>query len=105
MHQTGRRPCHDARARKWPVRDSVDDNEISSWRRANHAVVRVEGPERIAMEWWRQQGHALTRDYFRVEDEEGRRFWIFRDGLYERELADEQGKPTPANWYLHGLFA
>jgi len=76
-----------------------------TWRRVTHAVVRVEGPERIAMEWWRQQGHALTRDYFRVEDEEGRRFWIFRDGLYERELADEQGKPTPANWYLHGLFA
>ena len=41
----------------------------------------------------------------RVEDEEGRRFWIFRDGLYERELADEEGRPVPANWYLHGLFA
>ena len=57
------------------------------------------------MEWWKQAGHALTRDYFRVEDEEGRRFWIFRDGLYERELADDEGRPVPANWYLHGLFA
>ena len=76
-----------------------------TWRRVTHAVVRVEGPERIAMEWWNQDGHALTRDYFRVEDEEGRRFWIFRDGLYERELADREGKPVPANWYLHGLFA
>lgn len=76
-----------------------------TWRRVTHAVVRVEGPERIAMEWWRQEGQALTRDYFRVEDEEGRRFWIFRDGLYERELTDEEGKPVPANWYLHGLFA
>jgi protein ImuB len=76
-----------------------------TWRRVTHAVVRVEGPERIAMEWWKQDGHALTRDYFRVEDEEGRRFWIFRDGLYERELADEEGKPVAANWYLHGLFA
>ena len=76
-----------------------------TWRRVTHAVVRVEGPERIAMEWWKQEGHALTRDYFRVEDEEGRRFWIFRDGLYERELAGEDGKPVPANWYLHGLFA
>jgi protein ImuB len=76
-----------------------------TWRRVTHAVVRVEGPERIAMEWWKQGGHALTRDYFRVEDEEGRRFWIFRDGLYERELADEAGKPVPASWYLHGLFA
>lgn len=57
------------------------------------------------MEWWKRGDHALTRDYFRVEDEEGRRFWIFRDGLYEHELTDEEGKPAPANWYLHGLFA
>ena len=56
-----------------------------TWRRAQHAVVRVEGPERIAMEWWRQDGKQLTRDYFRIEDAEGLRFWIFRDGLYEGE--------------------
>ena len=37
---------------------------------------------------------ALTRDYFRIEDEAGLRFWIFRDGLYESELADEEGKPA-----------
>ena len=65
-----------------------------TWRRANHAVVRVEGPERIAMEWWKQDGEALTRDYFRVEDEAGLRFWIYRDGLYGSELADEEGKPS-----------
>jgi protein ImuB len=76
-----------------------------TWRRVTHEVVRVEGPERIAMEWWKQGGHALTRDYFRVEDEEGRRFWIFRDGLYGSELADDEGKPVPAGWYVHGLFA
>ena len=68
-------------------------------------VVRVEGPERIAMEWWRQDGEALTRDYFRVEDAEGLRFWIFRDGLYESELRDEEGRAVPANWFVHGLFA
>ena len=56
------------------------------WRRATHAVVRAEGPERIAMEWWRQEGEMLTRDYFRVEDEAGLRFWLYRDGLYEREI-------------------
>ena len=66
-----------------------------TWRRATHVVARVEGPERIAMEWWKQDGEALTRDYFRVEDEEGRRFWIFRDGLYGSELADEEGEPVP----------
>ena len=76
-----------------------------TWRRATHAVVRVEGPERIAMEWWKQGGQTLTRDYFRIEDAEGLRFWIFRDGLYERELTDEAGEPVPAKWFVHGLFA
>jgi protein ImuB len=75
------------------------------WRRATHHVVRVEGPERIAMEWWKQGGETLTRDYFRIEDEEGRRFWIFRDGLYDSELVNEEGKSEPAHWYVHGLFA
>jgi protein ImuB len=76
-----------------------------TWRRAVHAVVRVEGPERIAMEWWKQDGCVLTRDYFRIEDEAGLRFWIFRDGLYGSELVTEEGKPKPANWFVHGLFA
>jgi protein ImuB len=47
----------------------------------------------------------LTRDYFRIEDEEGRRFWIFRDGLYGHELSDDDGKPVSPGWYVHGLFA
>ncbi|MDI4235074.1 DNA polymerase Y family protein [Bradyrhizobium sp. Arg237L] len=76
-----------------------------TWRRATHQVMRVEGPERIAMEWWQRDGKVLTRDYFRVEDEQGLRFWIFRDGLYDSELIDEDGKPVPANWFVHGLFA
>lgn len=65
------------------------------WRRALHSVARAEGPERIAMEWWRQEGP--TRDYFRVEDETGRRLWLFRSGLYGRESE----RP---DWYVHGLF-
>src|SRR3984893_16508601 len=76
-----------------------------TWRRATHAVVRVEGPERIAMEWWKHDGQALTRDYFRIEDEAGLRFWIYRDGLYGSELVNEEGKPAPSNWFVHGLFA
>jgi protein ImuB len=76
-----------------------------TWRRATHVVVRVEGPERIAMEWWKQNREALTRDYFRVEDEAGLRFWIYRDGLYGSELADDEGEPVFANWFVHGLFA
>ncbi len=76
-----------------------------TWRRVTHTVARVEGPERIAMEWWKQDGAVLTRDYFRIEDEAGLRFWIFRDGLYESELADEEGEPVPIKWFVHGLFA
>jgi protein ImuB len=69
------------------------------WRRTLHEVRRYEGPERIAAEWWKRSGKpGLTRDYYRVEDARGRRFWIFRHGLYGAEKND------PA-WYVHGLFA
>jgi protein ImuB len=50
------------------------------------------------MEWWRNQNPQPTRDYFRVEDEAGERFWLYRDGLYGRE-------PFAPRWYVHGLFA
>ena len=66
------------------------------WRRALYRVARVEGPERIAPEWWRP-GETLTRDYFRVEDAAGHRFWLFREGLYGHET-------TTPRWYLHGVF-
>ncbi|MDB5650332.1 MAG: uncharacterized protein JWL62_1852, partial [Hyphomicrobiales bacterium] len=68
------------------------------WRRLTHEVAAIEGPERIAPEWWRQEASALTRDYFRVEDVQGHRFWLFREGLYGSET------PRP-RWYVHGLFA
>ena len=75
------------------------------WRRASHAVVRAEGPERVAMEWWRAENQALTRDYFRVEDEAGLRFWLYRDGLYDREISQQAGRAVQPNWFMHGLFA
>jgi protein ImuB len=66
------------------------------WRECLHHVTRAEGPERIAMEWWKLPG--LTRDYFRIETREGQRFWLYRDGLYrETGLA--------ARWYLQGIFS
>jgi protein ImuB len=69
------------------------------WRAQVHDVTAHEGPERIAAEWWRRKdGAGLTRDYWRVEAADGRRYWLFRHGLYERET----GAPR---WYLHGLFA
>ena len=67
------------------------------WRRAVHDIARVEGPERIAPEWWRAPSKARLRDYYRVEDQSGRRFWIYREGLF----GDGRGG---AEWYLHGLF-
>ncbi len=76
-----------------------------TWRRVTHIVTRVEGPERIAMEWWKNEKSAFTRDYFRVEDAEGFRFWIYRDGLYDRELIDAKGEGIKPKWFVHGLFA
>jgi len=73
------------------------------WRRAAHTIVRAEGPERIAMEWWRSQDTMPTRDYFRVEDESGMRFWLYRDGLYGEIIKD--GKAVSPDWFVHGLFA
>jgi protein ImuB len=69
------------------------------WRRMTHEVVQAEGPERIAMEWWRDDhGRPLTRDYFRVESKDGARVWLYREGLYERETAAPR-------WFVQGLFA
>ncbi len=67
------------------------------WRRVMHEVAALEGPERIAPEWWKSKT-ALTRDYFRAEDTEGQRFWLFREGLFNSETA----RPR---WFMHGLFA
>ncbi len=68
------------------------------WRRTMHRVVKAEGPERIAGEWWVDGEEAPTRDYFRIEDEAGRRYWLYREGLYERE-------PGMPRWFMHGFFA
>ena len=68
------------------------------WRRAVHDIARVEGPERIAPEWWRQPSSARLRDYYRVEDGEGRRYWIYREGLID------DGRGGLPAWFIHGLF-
>ena len=60
-----------------------------------HKIVKAGGPERIEQEWWLQQGQ--HRDYYCVEDEGGRRFWLFRSGHYD--AAEKCG------WFLHGFFA
>jgi protein ImuB len=69
-----------------------------TWRHKVHDIARVEGPERIAPEWWRERGSARLRDYYRVEDEGGRRFWIFREGV----IGD--GRGGAPGWFVYGLF-
>ncbi len=77
-----------------------DPPVIFRWRGVAHRVRRAEGPERLAEDWWRrpvdEADPGRLRDYYRVEDETGARFWLFRDGLY--------GAAPPPRWWLHGLF-
>ena len=69
------------------------------WKQEWQEIALSEGPERIAMEWWRNdRGEKLARDYFRVESEAGARFWLYREGPY-------QSGRLPQRWYVHGLFA
>jgi protein ImuB len=82
-----------------------------TWRHVSRRVVKAEGPERIAPEWWhslrgsrapvRERRGSFTprpRDYYRIEDEDGHRYWVFREGLYQES---EVGSP---GWFLHGVF-
>ena len=68
------------------------------WRKVLYRVDKCEGPERIACEWWRDGRRAASRDYYRIEEAGGIRFWMFRHGLYGRET----NAPV---WYMHGVFA
>jgi protein ImuB len=79
-----------------PVPD--DPPRMFRWRRRLHQVIRAEGPERIMGEWWRGRREAkLLRDYYRVEDQDGRRYWLFRAGHYRPAVR--------ARWFMHGFFA
>jgi protein ImuB len=69
------------------------------WRGQVHEVARVEGPERIAPEWWREKSTVRLRDYYRIEDGEGRRYWIYRHGLAG------DGRGGAPEWFLQGLCA
>lgn len=87
------------------------------WRRVRYGFLKASGPERIAAEWWNQtdvvassrgmaeppqeavvfDAGAVTRDYFVVEDDGGRRFWLFREGYYREDFEPR--------WFMHGFFA
>lgn len=71
-----------------------------TWRGTAHRVVCADGPERVHGEWWKHRAETHhIRDYFRVEDEQGRRYWLFRKGDGERPVSGD------LSWYLHGVFA
>ncbi|MFZ1661387.1 MAG: DNA polymerase Y family protein [Paracoccaceae bacterium] len=69
------------------------------WRRRSYRVTRYHGPERIAPEWWQDKPGTRLRDYFKVEDEAGHRFWLYREGLHD------DGRGGTPRWFLHGMFA
>ena len=79
-----------------PIPD--DPPRLFRWRQRAHRVRYADGPERIAAEWWRASDASApeARDYYRVEDEEGQRFWLYRAGLYRPDRAP--------SWFLHGFF-
>jgi protein ImuB len=96
-----------------------------TWRGIRRRVKCADGPERVFGEWWKRDVELIAvRDYFRVEDEAGERFWIYRAGGGEdtprfetrrcraaaRRDALRAGRrgedaTTGAHrWFLHGIF-
>ena len=69
------------------------------WRGQNWRIRRATGPERIGPKWWQNQqsDKMVSRDYYRLETQDGYRLWVYRSGLPDRGDA--------ISWHLHGLFA
>jgi protein ImuB len=92
QHESPRRPL-----RLFARPEPIEANEVPLrflWRKASHVIAHWQGPERIAMEWWRYEKLQAARDYYRAEDETGHRYWIYRDLSM-----------VPPKWFLHGVFA
>ncbi|SFK79260.1 protein ImuB [Methylocapsa palsarum] len=72
---------------------------VFTWRGVRRRVRRADGPERLFGEWWKREVElCAVRDYFRIEDESGARYWIFRSGDGEDAATGSQ------RWFLHGIF-
>ena len=61
-----------------------------TWRRIRRRIAAAVGPERIRGEWAHDGMDVVTRDYYRLEDEAGRRYWVYR---------------SVDGWFMHGVFA
>lgn len=95
LRAAGEAPCRPLRLLAPPELAEVMQEPLRlTWRRAVHRLRQWEGPERIALEWWRGADAGAARDYYRAEDDDGRRFWLFCEAA-----------PEPARWFVHGLFA
>ena len=70
-----------------------------TWRGVRRRVRHADGPERVFGEWWKRDAELVAvRDYFRVEDEAGERYWIYRAG------DGEDAETGSHRWFLHGVF-
>lgn len=70
-----------------------------TWRGVRRRVRRADGPERIRGEWWKRDAELVAvRDYYRVEDDAGERYWLFRSGDGEHPESGSQ------RWFVHGIF-
>ena len=77
-----------------------------TWRRVSRRVSKADGPERLSPEWWRPRTdgrQSRTRDYYRIEDDQGLRYWLFREGLYGPEYTGAPDEREPS-WWMHGMF-
>ncbi len=79
---------------------------LFTWRRVARKVTRADGPERLSPEWWRPRPdgrQSRTRDYYRIEDDQGLRYWLFREGLYGADYSGRDDERAPS-WWMHGMF-
>ncbi len=68
------------------------------WRKKQWKVIQASGPERIGPAWWdNARSYSRSRDYYRLQLEDGPRIWVYREGLAERG--------DPIKWYMQGFFA
>ena len=81
------RPIHLLTRPEWA--DMASDGSAFRWRRVLRPIRYAIGPERLSAEWWRNGMDVTYRDYFRIEDEQGRRYWLYR---------------SCEGWFVHGFF-
>ena len=77
---------------------------LFAWRGTVRRVARAEGPERIEPEWWAGENERDVRDYYSVEDTEGRRYWLYRAGLNVDTCRVDPDHQEAPRWYMHGLY-